>query len=274
MIPPAPPTTYILNDTETPLLILCGPAESGKTLTLRRLTRYLAGLGYLIEPRMDFASSQDMVYQTLAHSFDEHMMGDCIPPANIRMQLATVYTARYEHKLQILDTGPCDMTMNTDSWKRPLGQISNLATTRMRKTWCFFIDPYPNEFTSIYTEHINRMRFLINTRRDKVILLFSKVDTRPSLMRRGRSEPDIKAAMRLAGNMYPRLFHIFNNTRPLVRLWRPHTLPVTFLPFSSGSLSTDEEQPRLSDSPDRYPAALLKAVGGFSPQKQKSRKNR
>lgn len=274
MIPPAPPTTYILNDTTTPLLILCGSPASGKTMALRRLTRYLAGLGYLIEPRMDFAPGWDPDYQALAYSFHEHMTGDCIPPANIRMLLTAVYTARYDHALQILDTGSCDMTAATGPWKRPLGEILNLDTARMRKTWCFFIDPYPNEFTSIYTEHINRMRFLINTRRDKVILLFSKVDTRPSLMRRGRSEPDIKAAMRLARNMYPRLFHIFNNTRPLVRLWRPHTLPVTFLPFSSGSLSTDEEQPRLSDSPDRYPEALLKAVGGFSPKKQKSRKKR
>lgn len=243
-------------------------------MALRRLTRYLAGLGYLIEPRMDFAPGWDLDYQALAHSFDEHMMGDCIPPANIRMLLTAVYTARHEHALQILDTGSCDMTAATGPWKSPLGEISNLATARMRKTWCFFIDLCPRGFTSIYMEHINRMRFLMNTRRDKVILLFSKVDDRPSLMRPGHSEPDIKAAMRLAEDMYPGLFRIFNNTRPLVRLWRPHTLPVTFLPFSSGSLSTDEEQPRLSDSPDRYPAALLKAVRGFSPKKQKSRKNK
>lgn len=269
-----PPVTYVLNDSRTPLLILCGPPASGKTLVLRRLTRYLTGLGYYIEPRLDFASGTDSVYRTLAQSFNERMMSDNIPAGDIRMMLASVYSGLHESKLQILDTGTYDIDTISEPTAALLSSIANLATARMPKTWCFFIDSCPRGFTSIYTEHINRLRFLINARRDKVILLFSKVDTRPSLMRRGCSEPDIKAAMRLARNMYPRLFHIFNNTRPLARLWRPHALPVTFLPFSSGNLSTDEEQPRLSDSSDRYPAALLKAVRGFSPKKQKSRKNR
>lgn len=57
-------------DYKTPLVVFFGPPACGKTMTLIRLTRYLQGKGYTIEPVTSFRPTYDKNYSDMCANFD------------------------------------------------------------------------------------------------------------------------------------------------------------------------------------------------------------
>jgi Ni2+-binding GTPase involved in maturation of urease and hydrogenase len=66
----------------TPIIILFGPACSGKTMALIRLTRYLRKNGYIVEPDRVFRSSTDIYYANLCDTFSQMVDSDEAAPAS------------------------------------------------------------------------------------------------------------------------------------------------------------------------------------------------
>ena len=58
-------------DQAVPIIVLFGPTECGKTMTLIRMTRFLQKYGYRVSPIRSFRPSADMHYAQMCDSYNE-----------------------------------------------------------------------------------------------------------------------------------------------------------------------------------------------------------
>lgn len=247
-----------INDTTTPILVLFGPSQCGKSMTMVRLVRYLHQRGYTVEPRRDFRPANDRVYEDRCEEFD-NTIGTYAPLPGTAWQdymLATVSDSRGNSVLQILEApGEAYFSVKEKNpTKKPYPAYMNrIKSCQAPKIWCFFTEP--DWQAGRYGEYVNRIkntRSFINLRKDKIIILYNKIDKKPQYISYGKINE--KAVIKFVNQQYKGLFEAFKNTRLGESLWRPYLCE--FVPFSTGDYSDGA----FTESDDIYPARLLKKI--------------
>ena len=77
-------------DYKTPLVVFFGPPACGKTMTLIRLTRYLQGKGYTIEPVTSFRPTYDKNYSDMCANFDSMIGSEDAAPSTSKINFMLV----------------------------------------------------------------------------------------------------------------------------------------------------------------------------------------
>lgn len=246
-----------INDKRTPILILFGPSQCGKSMTMVRLVRYLRKNNFTVEPRKDFRPSNDKMYEERCEKFNNTIATyEPLPGTSWQdYMLATVYDQRDQSVLQILE-GPGEAYFSShaiDPVNEPFpAYLNTIKNESVPKIWCFFIEPdWVANKHALYIERIKRMQQSINLKTDRIIFLYNKVDKTP-FIRYGKVNE--KALIKFANQQYPGLFEAFKNKNVLTSIYRPYLCE--FVSFTTGDYSDG----RFSESNDIYPRKALNKI--------------
>lgn len=254
-------------DTSSPLVVLFGPAASGKTMALIRLTRYLHTKGYSVVPERPFRPAYYHIYQEVCDSFDKLLFSNYAvrSTSGAEMLLLKVVDRKGEVVCQLLDTpGPYffDPNILQEPWRKSIDYIRILQNKRV---WLYFVEEgwCDGETRTRYAQRIKQHVF-DSSRADKSVFVFSKVDNINYLRNRNRlgevnMPPELFKAI---GYQYPDIFTPFENKPPL-KWFKQYNCQ--FVPFSSGFFHKGRDEngcvyQHYIESHNVYPEQLWKAI--------------
>ena len=239
-----------------PIVILFGPRDCGKTMTLIRLTRYLMTQGYLVEPDRLFRSH----YENICDNYMHLCYSNYAPGGNdkINFMLVKVRDRSGRPVCQFVKL-PGDLCFDPHvSVNTPNSIFNTLLNIPNQRIWIFMteLDWGDCETRSSYVTYINKL--LPYIQKDRIIFTCNKVDKHPELLLPDH-RPNTKQLFRTIRNQYPRIFDKFKNKTPIIRLFKKWN--VNFVPFSAGSFTVTENGKQVYiPSEDIYPRMLWKAI--------------
>lgn len=244
----------------SPVIILFGAGESGKTMTLIRLTRYLKSQGYKIEPDRTFRPSNSNHYKQMCDTFDETVNSDYAQDRTktVSFMLIKVMNKYGEPICQILEA-PGEHYFNAAAPNSPFPRyINTICTIDNPKTWLFIVeaDWLDQEQRLNYANKIIKMQSLIESK-DRVIFTCHKADLHPTLFDAGR--PNKEQFFKNIRNQYQGIFSKYLNKNPITKFFRKYNFD--FVVFSAGLFNeTENKGQSYVQSNDRYPAELWKSI--------------
>lgn len=262
-----------ISDTETPIVVLFGPPQSGKTMTMIRLAEYLThpDRGYTVTPDRAFRKSYDETYRTNCDNFNRMLNDIWAAHKSKGLEFMLLKVSKNGRPIvQILEApgehyyDPADQTEPKNNF---LPYITKVIQSPNRKIWVYLTEPNWKEMNDRknYAEKVMLMKRNIS-RRDKSIILFNKVDTTNLFYSTG--EINMKYAEKFVDQHYPGIYSCFINENPISSLWRKYNC--TFIPFRTGEynnvLVDGKNMQRYVQGPDSFPESLwsniLKIVKG------------
>ena len=163
-------------DQQTPIVILFGPSQCGKTMTLVRLTRYLSSK-YSFVPDKAFKDSSDDEYKALCDNFDNAVDRDEAADGTnyIDFMLLRVNQKRHGTICQFLES-PGEYLFDPDNKDAGFpGYFQTILDAPNRRIWVFFLEPtLSNEEKKAYVKKITQNITFGN--QDRFIFLVNKID--------------------------------------------------------------------------------------------------
>ena len=244
-----------------PLVMLFGPAASGKTMALIRLTRYLWGKGYQVVPVKTFRPPYDKHYNAICESFPTmcHSQYAVARTMGCNFLLVKVIDRQGRTVCQLMDAPGqwyFDRNMPQTGLPACINRILGLPNKRI---WLFFVEPHWDDCNTrqMYVERIMQMRSGMLLK-DRTIFVSNKTDMDPHLFLKD-GMPDKNMIFRAIKDQYPNIFTPFENNNPITRFFRKYNFQ--FVPFSAGSFTpTNTGQILYTMSNDVYPNLLWKAI--------------
>lgn len=245
----------------SPLVMLFGPAASGKTMALIRLTQYLWKKGYQVVPVKSFRPPYDKHYNAICESYPTmcHSQYAVARTIGCNFLLVKVIDKQGRTVCQLMDApGQWYFDRNMPQMVLP-ACINRIARLPNKHVWLFFVEPYWDDFETreMYVERIRQMQSVMFLR-DRTIFVSNKIDMHPHLFL-SNGMPNNKQIFKNIKMDYPELFTPFENKNPITRLFRKYNSQ--FVPFSAGSFTpTNNGQVLYTMSNDVYPKLLWEAI--------------
>ncbi len=247
-------------DTKAPIVVLFGPPQCGKTMTLVRLTRYLMDKEYTVEPVSEFRPTYDTNYSEICENFNMMMNQNDAAQSTSKISFMLVKVSKNSKTIcQILEA-PGEYYFNPES---PLsafpGYFNTITSGKNRKIWAIFVEPKWGE-TEDRKNYVTRMDKLKKKmkKQDKVIIVFNKID-KSNFLIDGDGHVNIKEARGDINSRYPNLFDKFKNTVPIIRWFTPYNFE--FCPFQTGDYSrTENKKVKFQPGPEAFPRKLWKII--------------
>lgn len=244
----------------SPVVILFGAGQSGKTMTLIRLTRFLRSSGYKVVPDRTFRPAKSKYYQKMCDDFDSSINSPYAADStkNVNFMLVKILSPNGKPICQILEA-PGEHYFKEDAPKAEFPTYINAITQlHNRKTWIFIVEcEWLDQLDrNNYAQKIVNMQNLIDTK-DKVIFMCHKADRQPHWM--PGQIPIEREFFRYIKNYYPNIFDNYINNNPVTKLWRKYNFD--FIVFSSGLFNqADDNKIVFNQGKDRFPAKLWKSI--------------
>lgn len=185
-MPAARPTPTIVNN-KVPIVIFAGPAASGKSMILVRLAKYLHSNGYTVKTDPTFLNTPN--YQNHCQMFNDALSTTTALKGTVEFLLVNVYKDGRE--IAKLLEAPGEDFYTTDAEKIKIGAnnsvepyLATIMTSNNPKSYVVLLD-LDSEVsfrTNGYHRESYEHRFLnnfypaIDKKRDRIILLYNKID--------------------------------------------------------------------------------------------------
>lgn len=256
-------------DYKTPLVIFFGPPACGKTMTLIRLTRYLQGKGYTIEPVTSFRPTYDKNYSDMCKNFDAMIGSEDAAKSTSKINFMLVQVLRDGKPLcQILE-GPGEYYFKPEDPNANFPKyVHAIINSQNRKIWAIMVEPdKTNKRMDVvarrnYVNKLNKLKTRINPH-DNVMFVFNKIDETPFVI----SAANIRynQALQHTEFLYPNIFVPFKNMNPITKWWKPYNFD--FVAFQTGDFTEAADGTlTFEQGPDAYPRVLwnfiLKRIRG------------
>lgn len=252
--------TVVIAD-PSPVVILFGSGNSGKTMTLIRLTRYLIKQGYKVTPERTFRDARDPHYRKMCDNFTSLVNSNKAPGRNqvIDFMLVKIMDKSGRPICQLLEA-PGEHYFDPKAPRRPFPTyIDIISQSNNRRTWLFIVekDWENQEDRNNFAHKITELQQQYVLTSDKVIFTCHKADKHGQYISGGEYNEslffkDIK-------NQYPNIFSRYENSNPITRFWRKYNFD--FVVFSAGVFPDDGEGgKKYVPSKDHNPAKLWKAI--------------
>ena len=223
-------------DQAVPIIVLFGPTECGKTMTLIRMTRFLQKYGYRVSPIRSFRPSADAHYAQMCECYNElvHSSNAAEGTQMISFMLVEVLDKNGRRICQILEA-PGEYYYNP---KKPGNDfpayVQTIIHSNNRKIWIYMVEPDwkdPSD-RSGYVSKLQKLKTMMRPQ-DRAIFLYNKVDKSNFVISPGHvNMPGIKNDIE---NMYPGIFTPFVNLNPITKWFKPYLCDL--VPFSNGSFT-------------------------------------
>lgn len=273
---------YNINDQKTPIVIIVGPASSGKSMVLVRIAKYLNDNGFTVKADRSYINTEK--YQRDCDEFEKHLTlsagegGGMAMPGSVTDLLVEVRDEKKNKICQFLEAPGEDYFSASHPDRDVPPYLQTICGGGVHNRKCFVLlldlDSCPEDdkgvpqlqfrfrnnkdIRNLYIERITG-KILKNIRRkkDRFILLYNKVDIPGFGTTTECSNED--GAKEEAQALYGRLF----KSDKLQRKWLGFfTLPnFSFLPFCTGSYSAQKDDEgkmikQYNPSDDIYPQRL------------------
>ena len=249
-----------VSDHDKPIVVLFGPPECGKTMTLIRLTRFLNDNNYTVSPDPDFRPSFDKNYKDLCLGFNSMVNSDEAADASPNIAFMLVDVFKDGNLLcHILEAPGEHYFSPTDPEAQFPNYVQRIINTKNRKVWMTFLMPDWKDLQD-RRNYVLRIKALKSRTRksDDFVLLFNKVDETPNLVR-SIGEVNEEALLKYAFDKYPGIDTLFQNTNPISSIWRKYDC--TFVPFQTGTYGLDAQNRKTFEAgPDEYCETLWNTI--------------
>lgn len=244
---------------EVPIVVLFGPECSGKTMAIRRLTRYLEKIGYAVEPDRIFRPSTDKHFTTLCEEFHENVDSDLAASGTSPNSfiLITVYNEFYKPVCQVLDA--CGLTYFDNSTEFRYRKFFNeilMSNNQIILIYLFELNWKNQKLRNIYSRNIIETKKHLGTQ-DKSIFMLTKIDQYQHLNE--TDENTKKILLKEMDYHYPLIFKRFENKNPITKHFSPYNFDL--IAFSAGKFNLENDL-ILSFTPsnDSFPESLWKSI--------------
>ncbi len=228
--------TVVIADHKTPIVVLYGPPSCGKTMTLVRMTRYLASQGYTVIPEKTFRPSYDENYKQLCDDFGGMINSNSAATSTTNISFMLVKVLKNGKPICQLLEAPGEHYFLPDEPNRPYPAYINAIFSSMnRKIWAIMLEPDWSDYEprANYVTRISQLKSHYLSPKDKVLFVYNKIDLTAFV--RGAGMVNTKEAINDVQNLYPNIFVPFKNENPITRFFTKYNCE--FVPFMTGSYS-------------------------------------
>lgn len=246
-----------VSDSKAPLVILFGPPQCGKTMTLVRMTRFLRAKGYTVSPVRTFRPTSDTNYADICEKFDEMMNSDYAADSTGRISFMLVEVIKKGRRLcQILESPGEYYFDGTPNGSFPK-YVNNIIASPNRKVWTIMTEPN-------WMDHKDRMNYVTKIKslkksmrpKDSVIFVFNKIDLTNFV--RGVGVIDMPSAIKEVKDLYPNIFDPFKNQNPITKWFKEYNCE--FVPFQTGYYTSALAGLTYEEGAREYCVKLWKAI--------------
>lgn len=245
-------------NTSIPVVVLYGPAQCGKTMTLIRLTRWLKQNGFRIEPERSFRPSHDKHYKQMCDEFNTIASQNEAAKSTgyISFMLVQVSDSTGTPICQILEApGEYYFDKEKPNALYPT-YVQNIIHGPNRKIWCMMVEPdWENQSDRInYSNKIQTLSTQMSSR-DKAIFIYNKIDLSQFVINVGNI--NTKSAYKDVEFKYPGIFARFRRNNILFG----RTDNFKFIPFQTGTYVVAQDGTKIfTPGNDNYPKLLWDAI--------------
>ena len=261
-------TPTIVNS-KVPVVVFVGPPSSGKSMILVRLAKYLRSQGYTIKTDPTFLNT--VQYQRDCENFETCLNTTIALPGSVKYLLVSVFHKGIEVAKMLEAPGEDFYTSVKDPSSknsRIEAYLATIMTSNNPKSYVTLLDldsdisfrrdGYHRDSYSV--RFLNYFYPAINTRRDKIILLYNKIDLTPFGSINGCHNPS--GAREDAKMYYPQLFSTMRVSK-LGGFMQVDNF--TFLTFCTGMFSKETDEfgntyKVYTQAADVYPQELWKEI--------------
>lgn len=251
-------------DQDVPIIVLFGPTECGKTMTLIRLTRFLQQYGFKVSPIKSFRPAQDTHYAKMCAEYNQlvHSSNAAEGTQMISFMLVEVLTQQGKRICQILEA-PGEYYFNPAKPQQSFpAYVQTIIHSKNRKIWLYMVEPDWKDLPdrSAYVSRLQHLKTMMRPQ-DKAVFLYNKVDKTnfvisPGVVNMAGVKNDI-------ANMYPGIFTPFTNQNPITKWFKPYNCDL--IPFSNGSFveatnANGQTYLTYQQGADEYPQMLWRVL--------------
>lgn len=185
------PATPKIENTKVPVVVFVGPPSSGKSMILVRLAKFLRNEGYTIKTDPTFLNTKK--YQEDCQKFNDKLNTNIALDGSVEFLLVNIYDKNGKEIAKLLEA-PGEDFYTTDPEKIRAGKnmrvepyLATIMTSNNPKSYVMLLDL--DSEVSFRNDSYHRdsyaQRFLnyflppINLKRDRIILLYNKIDRTP-----------------------------------------------------------------------------------------------
>ncbi len=240
-----------------PVVVLYGPAQCGKTMTLIRITRWLKDKGYRVEPLRNFRPAHDKHYQKMCDDFNLMVTQSDAQDSTgyISFMLVQVSDSVGTPICQILEA-PGEYYFDKGAPKAQYPRyVQQIIHGPNRKIWCIMIEPNWAD-SSDRLNYVEKIRVLKTqmSPRDKTIFVYNKIDLTGFVISVGNINN--KAAYNDAEYNYPGIYTPFRKQGIFGQ-----SDAFKFVPFQTGVYNMASDGGKIFiPGHDNYPKQLWDAI--------------
>lgn len=243
-----------LGNIKGPVVIFFGPVSSGKTVTLVRLAKYLKNQSNTVKINSGFR--EDSGYDKVKEAFNDTLKNTNFAPSrtqNINFLLLDIYDKGSLYCQFLEAPGEHYFSLDKPDYEPYFYDILNSS---YKKVYVFFFERGMFGARATREDYANKITELLNGKikhkRDKIIILFNKIDEYQEIFEGGR--PNEKT---LKDWVYGE--EEYTSLKQSIK--RSNLKNVLFVPFSSGNFtSASNNRKRWILSSNEYPQKLWKAI--------------
>ena len=223
-------------DQTVPIIVLFGPTECGKTMTLIRMTRFLQKYGYRVSPIRSFRPAADSHSAQMWENYNEfvHSSNAAEGTQMISFMLVEVLDRVGKRICQILEA-PGEYYYNPKMPREEFpAYVNTIINSGNRKIWIYMVEPDWKDLSdrSGYVAKLQKLKTMMRPQ-DRAIFLYNKVDKTNFIISPGHV--NMLGVKNDVANMYPGIFTPFVNQNPITKWFKPYLCDL--VPFSNGSFS-------------------------------------
>lgn len=249
-------------DTNTPIVVLFGPPQCGKTMAMIRLTRFLRKMsGLTISPVKTFRPAFDTHYKEMCDGFNDLVHDDNAANSTSRINFMLLKIAKVGTPICQLLEAPGEHYFDPNKKQSENvfpTYINTIINSNTRKIWIVFVEPnWLNEADRLgYVEKIKNLKKKMKPQ-DKILFVYNKIDETDFIISPGQI--NVTAARNDVKNNYPGVFEMFKNQNPISKLWREYNCE--FISFSTGDYTVAADGTKMfQQGDDVYPQKLWNKV--------------
>ena len=247
-----------ISDISTPIVILYGPYNVGKTLSIVCLLRYLRNSGYNFITDISYdTATESQRYRELCDIFGDFVHHHDNIPLIKNGMLHKVIDTVGRPICQIIDEqGGIYFNHSLHIDTHPIVKYINSCPNR--KIWIIYLEP-DWESDIIRSKYIEQIALLKSqaSRNDRFIIVLNKIDYTNFMI--SYDKVNMSAVKRMIDLQYNGLLRLFSEPNPLLSIIRPYRCEI--LPYFSGYFTKSINGREIWNiGPDSYPGQLWHTI--------------